>query len=207
MLHELLESLLSSLLRTNGLEALATSASRDGLDLGTGRTIDVLDNLVQGTLQLVARLHVLGLEEEGLDMAARQGDRGDRRFSGGGSNARGGRGNRGGAVGRSGGMAVRLVAVDVPLGNGLGGLGLGAAELGEQLPRLGVQRLGGGGGCLLLLSGCLVGRGRSVGGEVRLQVLVDDILDGDVVALSGLRMLLLELLGDRQVVGRGSHGV
>lgn len=210
LLDQFLEDLLSSFLGAHGVEPLATSGARHGLDLRTRGAVDVLDDLVQRPLQLVAGLHVLRLEDDGLDVTAGEMNGGDSRLAGRGRDARRGSGSPGSTIGGSRTVAVGPVTEDIPLGHSLGGLRLGTPKLREELTRLGVElgvKLGGSGGCVLLLSSCFLRKDRRVHRTSRvgmgLEVLVDNVLDGDMVAL----MLLLELLGNRHGFFGGSHCV
>jgi len=198
LLDQLLESPLGSFLGSTGLEGGSTGVLGTDGDSGAGSPVEVLDDVGKGTSQLVSALHVLRAQADGLDvLAARDGHRGDSGLRSRGGCTGGGSSDPGGAVG--GAVAVVPVREDVPLGSGLcGRLGLGATKVGEQLARLGVEGAGGR-GCLLLLSSCLSGQGRSVGGGgsgrgiVGFQVIIGDVFDSDMVALSG--MFLGQLLG------------
>jgi hypothetical protein len=208
LVDKLLERPLSSILGTGGLESNTVGGGGDG-DVGTRSPVDILDDIRQGPPQLVTGLHVLRTQRYGLNvLSSGQRDRGDSRVSGRSGGTGGGSGSPRSTVLS---LTIGLVGDYVPLGDSLGSsLGLGTTKVREQLTRLGVQS----GGCsswerLLLLAGSLLRQGRGAGGfrvgDVVVQILVDDILNRDMVALGGVFcMFLSQLLGSRQLFGSGN---
>ncbi|KAJ6437761.1 hypothetical protein O9K51_09589 [Purpureocillium lavendulum] len=206
--HQVLEGLLSDLLRTSGVEAQAAIGGRGHGNIGPRLAVDVLEGIGNGSLQLSTGQDKGGIEGDRLDVAA--GDEHGR-----GAGLRRGRGARGrgrgtrSAVGGRG--AIRLAvgaALGTPDGGDVGTLALGGTELREQLMRLGVE--GGLGLRLLLLAGGLCAHGggpraRRVVGSLRSRAfLVGDVLDGDSVWSFGV--LLEELLGGGFLAAVGEVG-